>query len=90
MAKPEERFDEGPVKPSRLFTADEVKSKKTASGIGGTFFGIIITLLSGVIINKFAKVNITDKTTAITDSGIDKIKAIPQKFKKAEQELNDE
>jgi hypothetical protein len=71
----------------RLYTKDEVKAKKVASGIGGTLFGAIATLIVSVIVNKATKINVTDKTTELADRGINKIKTLPQNFKKNEKEI---
>jgi hypothetical protein len=85
MGKNEEKIVDGNPQGMRLFTNDEVKTQKTVSGIGGTLVGVALTLFTSVILNKFVKINVTDKATEIANSGITKIKAIPQKFKQPEK-----
>jgi hypothetical protein len=63
----------------RVYTKEEVKGKKHSAGISGLIIGVLSTLAAGVIANKVAKVNITDETTKLVDSGIDKIKKIKSK-----------
>jgi hypothetical protein len=73
------------VKGERLYTKGEVKTRKTASGIGGFLVGAAATLLAGVIVKKAINVNITDSVTKLADTGIDKLKKIPEGFKKKEE-----
>jgi hypothetical protein len=62
--------------PERFYTKKDVDKQKTASGIGGLIIGAIGTLFASVVLNKVTKINVTDKITALTDAGIEKIKGI--------------
>jgi hypothetical protein len=72
-------------KDEKLYTAKEVKAKKTGSGIGGFLLGALGTLVTGVILNKAVHLNITDASTKLADEGIDKIKGLPKKFAKEKE-----
>jgi hypothetical protein len=87
MNEAKEKVEGLPIKPQRLYDQNEVKARKAASGVGGIVVGVLATLFTGVVLNKVAKINITDKTTQLANTGIEKIKTIPQKFKKSENEV---
>jgi hypothetical protein len=72
-------------KDEKLYTAKEVKAKKTVSGLGGLFLGALGTIVTGVILNKAAHLNITDATTKLADEGLDKLKGLPKKFSKEKE-----
>jgi hypothetical protein len=72
-------------KGERLYSKKEVKAKKTISGVGGFLTGAIATLVAAVVLNKAAHVNVADVATNLADKGIDKIKKLPEKFKKEEK-----
>jgi hypothetical protein len=88
MSKQEVQVQQDNAKLEKLYTKSEVKVRKTISIFEGIVLGALATLTTGVILNKAAKINVTDTTTRIVDSGIDKVKSIPNKFKKEKIEEN--
>jgi hypothetical protein len=68
-------------KGEKLYTKDEVTTKKTFSLIEGIVLGAIGLLTTGVIVSRVSNTNIVDSTNNIIDKGVEKVKG---KFKKNE------
>jgi hypothetical protein len=59
---------------------------RTVSFIEGLVAGAIMTLTTGVVLSKTAKVNLTDATSSLVDKGVSKVKAVSRKFKESKIE----
>jgi hypothetical protein len=81
MKNQEEKETVTEFKGERLYTKDEVKTKKTFSLIEGIVLGAIGLLTTGVIASRVSNANIIDSTNDAIDKGIEKVKT---KFKKTE------
>jgi hypothetical protein len=78
------------IEKEKLYTKQEVKAKKTVSGITGFVLGAFGTVLAGVVLNKAAKVNIIDSATKALDAGAGKVKKVAGRSKGKEPESRDE
>jgi uncharacterized membrane protein (Fun14 family) len=65
-------------------TTEERKVKKS-SFVPGLVVGGIVTLITGVALNKLAKVNITTTSTNLVDKGVSFIKGKTAKEKEAKK-----
>jgi hypothetical protein len=71
-----------PIVCDKVYSKKEIKTAKAVSGIEGFVLGALATLTAGVILSKTARFNIIDYSASLADNGIEKIKSIPSKFRK--------